>query len=221
MVLEDPPATSPPDELTAAHQHTDAAQLVGDERLPCGRMVSHVWERARTTDDQTDAHTTGCAFCRQAIEGLTALDHTTRTLRAERPSARTVADRVVRAVRAEARLGQMLPLDDPMQELRIAETTVAKVLRRAADRIPGVRAAGCRLTPDDAGAKVTITMTLAATLDQPLPIRAAEVRRAVAYASAHEIGLAVNSIDLWIESELEPMTSAASAEPSSLNGTRT
>ena len=147
MALEDPRATSPPTEVPAPHRDTDAAGLVGDERLPCGRLVSHVWKQARTASDQPDTHTPRCTYCQQAIEGLAELDATTRTLRAERPSARTVADRIVRAVRAEARLGQILPLDDPAQELRIAETTVAKILRRAADRVPGVRAASCRLAP--------------------------------------------------------------------------
>jgi hypothetical protein len=134
MALEDPHAISPYDEPTAPHRDTDAARLGGDERLPCGRLVSHAWERAGVASDQADPHTADCAFCRQAVEGLTALDNATRTLRAERPSAHTVADRVVRAVRAEVRPGRMLPLDDPARELRIAETAVAKVLRRAADR---------------------------------------------------------------------------------------
>ncbi|MFJ5798593.1 hypothetical protein [Streptomyces decoyicus] len=216
MALEDPRATSPPKEAPTPHQDTDPARLIGDERLPCGRLVSHVWEQARAGSDQPDTHTAGCTYCQQATEGLTALDATTRTLRAERPSARTVADRVVRAVRAETRLGRMLPLDDPAKELRIAETTVAKILRRAADRTPGVRAASCRLTPNEAGTTVTIAMTLAATLDQPLPGRAAQVRRAVADASAQEIGLAVSSIDLSIVSELEPLPPA---EPTPRNGT--
>ncbi|MGW2918883.1 hypothetical protein ACWDBF_13595 [Streptomyces angustmyceticus] len=216
MALEDPRATSPPGKVPASPRGADPARLIGDERLPCGRLVSHVWEQARAGSDQPDAHTADCPYCRQATEGLTALDATTRSLRAERPSARTVADRVVRAVRAEARLGRMLPLDDPAHELRIAEATVAKILRRAADRIPGVRAASCRLTPDETGTTVTITMSLAATLDHPLPGRAAQVRRAVADASAREIGLAVSSIDLSIVSELEPL---ASAEPIPRKGT--
>ncbi|MGW2917829.1 hypothetical protein ACWDBF_08190 [Streptomyces angustmyceticus] len=219
MALEDPRATSLPENVPALHRDADPARLVGDERLPCGRLVSHVWEQARAGSDQPDAHTADCPYCRQATEGLTALDATTRTLRAQRPSARTVADRVVRAARAEARLGRILPLDDPAHELRIAENAVAKVLRHAADRIPGVRAASCRLTPDEAGTTVTITMTLAVALDHPLPGRAAQVRQAVADASAHEIGVAVSSIDLSIVSELEPLTPAAPAEPTSRNGT--
>ncbi|MFE4535287.1 hypothetical protein ACFRKB_09420 [Streptomyces scopuliridis] len=213
MALDDPRATRPCDKSTALRQDVDAANLVGDERLPCGRLVSHVWRQARAPIDQNDPHTADCVFCRQAVEGLTALDHTTRTLRAEHLSVHTVARRVMRAVRAEVRLGRLLPLDDPAQELRIAETAAAQALRGAADRIPGVRAASCRLSPDDSGTKVTITMTLAMTLDQPLPGRATAVRRAVAYAAAQGLGLAVSGIDLRIVSVLEPLTPTASAEP--------
>ncbi|MBP8535106.1 hypothetical protein [Streptomyces sp. MK37H] len=216
MALDDPRATSPRDDPTA--RDTDAARLIGDERLPCGRLVSHVWKQARAAGDQPDPHLDGCAFCRQAVEGLAALDSTTRTLRAERPSARTVADRVMRAVRAEVRLGRMLPLDDPTRELRIAETAAAKVLRRAADRAPGVRAASCRLIPDEGSTRVTIAMTLAVTLDQPLPGRATEVRRAVAHAAGHELGLAVSTIDLRIASVLEPLRPTAFGEPTLRDG---
>lgn len=220
MALDDPHATSRSDEPTASHRDTDAARLVGDERLPCGRLVSHVWEQARAAGDQADPHTADCTFCRQAVEGLTALDNATRTLRAERPSAHTVADWVVRAVRAEVRLGRMLPLDDPARELRIAETAVAKVLRRAADRVPGARAASCRLTHDEGSTEVTIAMTLATTLDQPLPGRATDVRRAVAYAAGQELGLAVSGIDLRFVSVLEPLQPTASAAPELRKGSR-
>ncbi|MFE7125142.1 hypothetical protein [Streptomyces sp. NPDC057617] len=213
MAIDDNPrGTSQGGERTASRRDADAARLVGDERLPCGRLVSHVWAQARAGTGQDDPHTAGCAYCREAVEGLTALDSATRALRAERPAAHTVADRVLRAVRAELRLGRLLPLDDPAGELRIAETAAAKVLRRAADRVPGVRAASCRLTPDG-DTDVTITMTLATTLDRPLPLRATEVRRAVAYAARQQLGLAVSGIDLKIVSVLEPLRPTAAAEP--------
>ncbi|WP_046494198.1 hypothetical protein [Streptomyces odonnellii] len=214
MALDDPRATRRRDEPASPRQDSDAAKLVGNERLPCGRLVSHVWQQVRGPSDQNDPHTADCVFCRQAIEGLTALDNTTATLRAEHPGADSVARRVMRAVRAEVRLGRLLPLDDPARELRIAETAAAKVLRGAADRVPGVRAASCRLSPDDGSRKVTVTMTLAMTLDQPLVGRAAAVRRAVAYSAEQGLGIAVNGIDLRIVSVLEPLTRTASAEPS-------
>jgi uncharacterized alkaline shock family protein YloU len=205
MALDDPRATPPTDEPATARRTDDAAGLVGDERLPCGRLVSHAWEQARDTTDQADPHTAGCPCCRQAVEGLAALDEAVHALRTEQPGGQTVADRVMRAVRAEVRLGRLLPLDDPARELRIAETTAAKVLRRAADRMPGVRAASCRLTPSEHGTEVAVAMTLAVTLDEPLPDRATRVRRAVGYAARQELGLAVSEIDLRIVSVLEPV----------------
>jgi hypothetical protein len=209
MALDDPGATSPRHRQNAGPPHPYPARLVADERLPCGRLISHAWEQARTTPPGLDPHTAGCPYCRQAAEGLAALDRSTRILRAHRPNARTVAERVIRAVRAERRLGRMLPLDDPARGMRIAEIPTAKLLRQAADRVRGIRAASCRLTPDGTGTTVAITMTLAATLDQPLPGRAAQVRRAVLHTARQQLGLAVSSIDLTIVSVLEPAPSAA------------
>lgn len=203
MALDDVGAASPRRKPPPPQPDVDAARLVGDERLPCGRLVSSAWKQTRAGTDRADPHTARCPYCRQATEGLTVLDSATSALRAERPSARTVADRVVRAVRAETRLSRMLPLDDPVRELRIAETTAAKVLRHAADGVPGVRAASCRLTPEPGGTTMTVTMTLATTLDQPVPGRAAQVRRAVAYAARRRLGLALSSIDVKIVSVLE------------------
>jgi hypothetical protein len=211
MALDDPGATSPRHGQNAEPPHPDPARLVADERLSCGRLISHAWEQARTPH-HLDPHTANCPYCRQAGEGLAALDRSTRILRADRPNARTVAERVIRAVRAERRLGRMLPLDDPARDMRIAEIPTAKILRRAADRVPGIRAASCRLTPDDTGTTVAITMTLAATLDEPLPGRAAQVRRAVLHAARQQLGLAVSSIDLTIANVLEPVKPSAATD---------
>ncbi|WP_370665824.1 hypothetical protein [Streptomyces sp. IBSBF 2507] len=57
-------------------------------------------------------------------------------------------DRIIAAVRAEAQLGRLLPLDDPTGQLRITETAAARTLRRAGGCVPGALAAGCRLPPE-------------------------------------------------------------------------
>jgi hypothetical protein len=220
MALDDSDAASHRRKPPPPQPDGDAARLVGDERLPCGRLVSDIWEQARAGTGRAYSHMTRCSYCRQATEGLTVLDSATRALRAERPSAHTVADRVVRAVRAETRLSRMLPLDDPVRELRIAETAAAKVLRHAADGVPGVRAASCRLTPEPGGATVTVARTLATTLDQPVPVRAAEVRRAVTYAARRRLGLALSSIDVTIVSVLEHAKLRVSAGPPPRNASR-
>lgn len=219
MALEPPHPT--PDSQPA---HDDTAQaagprmlpgeqpLAGDELLPCGRPLSRAWEQARDVGTTADPHTSACPYCRQAVEGLAALDHATQALlRKERPGGHSLADRVISAVRAEVRLGAMLPLDDPAHDLRIAESAAAKVLRQAADTIPGARAASCRMTATGDGTAIHVTMTLAAALDQPLPARAAQVRRAVLHAAEHQLGLAVTSVDLKIDTVLAPADGAGEA----------
>lgn len=197
----------------------DPAGLVGDERLPCGRLVGDAWKQARTHPYDPDPHTANCPHCRQATQGLASLDRATRILRTRRPSARAVADRVISAVRAETRLGALIPLDDCVRDLRIAEIPAAKVLRSAADRIHGVRAASCRLTPRGDGTTVDIAMTLAATLDRPLPERGAEVREAVAYAARRQLGLAAGRIDVKFTAVIEA-AAATTAGLSSRNASR-
>ncbi|UUU37713.1 hypothetical protein [Streptomyces sp. NBC_00162] len=214
MALDEPHPTSggepPAEDIDAAGAplFPEAELLAGDELLPCGRPLSRAWEQARDTAATPDPHTASCPSCRQAVEGLTALDEATRALRAQaRPSGHGLADRVISAVRAEVRLGAMLPLDDPALDLRIAESAAAKVLRKAADTVPGSRAASCRLTPtaNGNGTAVHVAMTLATALDQPLPEQAAQVRRAVLHAADHVLGLAVADVDLEIDAVLDPL----------------
>ncbi|GAB2859999.1 hypothetical protein GCM10027074_28900 [Streptomyces deserti] len=192
----------------------DPRLRAGDELLPCGHPLSRAWEQARDSEAGTEAPAGHCPHCRQAVEGLAALDRATRALRAaQRPKGHRLADRVIKAVRAEVRLGGMLPLDDPALDLRIAESAAAKVLRRAADRVPGARAASCRLTPTGDGTAVHATMTLATTLDQPLTDRAAQVRRAVLDAAEKELGLAVTEVDLRVDAVLDPADAFGDALP--------
>lgn len=179
-------------------QHPSAL-LAGDEVLPCGRSLSGAWEQARDAEPPADPHTASCPHCREAVEGLAALDEATRALRAQEPAGvRALADRVIGIVRSEVRLGRMLPLDDPALDLRIAENAAAKVLRRAADTVPGASAASCRLTPTGEGTGVHVAMTLAAALDHPLPAKAEQVRRTVIDAAGQALGLAVTDVDLRV-----------------------
>ncbi|MFJ8361829.1 hypothetical protein [Streptomyces sp. NPDC093984] len=175
----------------------DLALLAGDERLPCGRPLSHAWEQARDTVSGPDRHSATCPHCREAADGLAALDEATQVLRAQHSTRFGVlANRVMDIVRSEVRLGHLLPLDDPALDLCIGEHAAAKVLRWAADTVPGTRAASCRLSPEQDGTGVRVAMTLAVALDQPLPTRAQEVRRSVIDAADRVLGLAVTDVDL-------------------------
>jgi uncharacterized alkaline shock family protein YloU len=176
----------------------------GDEVLSCGRLLSRVWERARDAVPAADPHTLSCPHCREAVEGLAAVSAATRALRAEdTPGLRALAARVMDVVRAEVRRGRLLPLSGG-REPRIAESAAARVLRRAADTVPGARAATCRLVPVGEGTGVRVAMTLAAALDHPLPERVRQVRRSVLHSAGRDLGMAVTAVDITVVDVLEP-----------------
>ncbi|MFF5534609.1 hypothetical protein ACFY71_19360 [Streptomyces cinerochromogenes] len=209
MALDDPHArpSAPPgaDGTGSGPGASDVPPFAGDEVLPCGRLLSRVWEQARDAAPAVDPHTLSCPYCREAAEGLAAVNAATRALRAEDPPGlRALADRVMNIVRAEVRLGRLLPLADPDRELRIAESAAAKALRQAADTVPGARAATCRLVPVGEGTEVRVTMTLAAALDRPLPDRVHQVRRSVLRSAGQDLGLDVTAVDIAVVDVLEP-----------------
>ncbi|MEU8589506.1 hypothetical protein AB0C59_21280 [Streptomyces sp. NPDC048664] len=178
--------------------------LADDEVLPCGRLLSRTWEQARDGVAAVDAHSASCPHCREAVEGLAALNAATRALRAEDPPGlQALADRVMRIVRAEVRLGRLLPLADTVRDLRIAESAAARVLRQAADTVGGARAATCRLVPEG-GIEVRVAMTVAAALDRPLPDTVDQVRRSIFDAARQALGLAVTAVDVIVVDVLEP-----------------
>lgn len=223
MALEDPhPASGDQPETVCATRagappRGRADVLAGAQFLLCGRPLGHAWEQARTPAGTTDPHSSHCPSCREAIEGLTALDQVTRALRAEeRPDSHSLANRVINAVRAEARMGTLLRLTGPDHDPRTAENTPGEILRRAADTVPGARTASCRLTPSNGDRTVHAAITVAAKLDKPLRDRAEAVRQAVLHTAEHVLGLAVTTVDVEVNGVLEPshIPGGESSEPS-------
>jgi hypothetical protein len=218
MALDDPQArpSEPPhtDGPRTSPVDADVSPFVGDEVLPCGRLLSGVWERVRDGAPTVDPHTVSCPHCREAVEGLATVNAATQALREEDPPGlQALAGRVMNVVRAEIRLGRLLPLADPDRELRIAESAAAKVLRQAADKVPGVRAATCRLVPAGEDTSVRVTMTLAAALDRPLPDRVCQVRRSVLDSAGQDLGLAVTGVDITVVDVLEPWPPLSPDDP--------
>jgi len=209
MALDDP-HTRPPEPPGAEGPRNgsaagDVPAFAGDEVLPCGRLLSRVWEQAWDAPPAADLHPVSCPHCREAVEGLATVNAAARALRDEDPPGlHALADRVMDVVRAEARFGRLLPLADPDWDLRIAESAAAKVLRQAADTVPGSRAATCRLIPEGNGTDVRVTMTLAAALDRPLPERVHQVRRSVLHSAGQDLGLTVTAVDITVADVLEP-----------------
>lgn len=208
MALDGPHArpSEPPeaDGLRTGRDADEVPPFAGEEVLSCGRLLSRVWEQARDAPPGADPHTVSCPYCREALEGLATVDAALQPLRAEDTAGlHALADRVMGVVRAEVRLGRLLPLADPDRDLRIAESAAAKVLRRAADTVPGATAVTCRLVPEGAGG-VRVTMTLAAALDRPLPDRVHQVRQAVLDSAGQALGLSVTAVDITVIDILEP-----------------
>ncbi|MFF4037200.1 hypothetical protein [Streptomyces sp. NPDC001816] len=209
MALDDP-HTRPPEPPGAdgprnGSAAADVPPFAGDEVLPCGRLLSRVWEQAQDAPPAADPHPVSCPHCREAVEGLATVNAAARALRDEDPPGlHALADRVMDVVRAEVRFGRLLPLADPDRDLRIAESAAARVLRQAADTVPGARAATCRLVPEGNGTDVRVTMTLAAALDRPLPGRVHQVRRSVLHSAGQDLGLTVTAVDITVVDVLEP-----------------
>jgi hypothetical protein len=158
----------------------DAELLAGAEFLPCGRPLGRAWEQVRAPTGTADPHSSHCPYCREAIEGLTALGRATRSLRA-RGTTRWPSPGQPRHQRGPRRgaAGHHAHPERPPHELCIAESAAAKALRRAADTVPGALATSCRLTSSKGGHAVhAVAITVAAMLDKPLPERADAVRQA-------------------------------------------
>jgi len=177
----------------------DARTDPDDERLPCGRALSGVWDGwERQTDDP---HTLGCPYCRQAVDDLVRLESAVRGLDEESPEtsaydAGPLTRRVMDLVRLELRPGLPLPLGEPAEDLWIMETVAARALRAAAERVEGVRAGSCRMV--DAGGAVEVRLDIHAPASADLPRLAERVRRRVREAADGELGMAVASVDIRV-----------------------
>ncbi|MFR9799151.1 Asp23/Gls24 family envelope stress response protein [Streptomyces sp. MS06] len=123
-----------------------------DELLPCGRLLSQVWEDREGRGE--DPHADSCPHCREAVRGLDRLESAVLGLREEVPDtsgydAERLTRRVMDLVRLELRPGRPLPLGLPAEDLWIMEAVAARTLRAAAEAVDGVRAGSCRITAAD------------------------------------------------------------------------
>ncbi|TQJ89860.1 Asp23/Gls24 family envelope stress response protein [Streptomyces sp. SLBN-31] len=190
--------------------HTDppnSAVTAGDEDelLPCGRLLSHTWLAWEERAD--DAHLRSCPYCREAVGELDRLESAVRGLRDDAADAHAwdaepLTRRVMDVVRLELRPGRPLPLGEPAEDLWVMEAVAARVLRAAAETVPGVRAGSCRLLDgredgarDGAvGARLDIHAPIAAFL----PDVAERVRRCVREAADRELGMTLAAVDIRV-----------------------
>lgn len=186
-----------------------------DEALPCGARLGALWE-----EGVPEAGHRECAHCRAALDDLAALDRAVRQAVANGPPAREdFASRVMKAVRTELRPGRTLPLGEPADDDWITEAAAARVLRSAADSIPGIVAGSCRILPlrPTTRARLPVPLPGARLPREPLRIRmkvaispwwtvpkaAAAVRARVAKAAREQLGLDVPEIDVAVTDLLD------------------
>ncbi|OIK26408.1 hypothetical protein [Streptomyces malaysiense] len=182
--------TDPPE---GAHADGD------DERLPCGRPLSQVWDdRERRTDTP---HLAGCPHCQGAVRDLEQLETAVRGLREETREtsaydAEPLTRRVMDLVRLELRPGCPVPLGDPAEDLWIMETVAARALRSAAETVEGVRAGSCRVV--DAAGAVAVRLDIHAPANAGLRQLAERVRQRVREAADRELGMVTASVDIRV-----------------------
>jgi len=194
-----------------AHTDPPAARtgaVDDDEQLPCGRLLSRVWDDWERRP--ADPHPRTCPFCREAVRGLDDLESAVRGLRDETSGtpdtsaydATTLTERVMDVVRLELRPGPPLPLGEPGEDLWIMEAVAARTLRAAAETVSGVRAGSCRVVPRPAsgtvGGAVEIRLDVHAESGVSLPELADRVRDRVREAADHRLGMDVAAVDIRV-----------------------
>ncbi|MFF8507617.1 Asp23/Gls24 family envelope stress response protein [Streptomyces sp. NPDC015492] len=187
---------------------TPPADDLGDEdtRLPCGQLISEVWDRWERQEH--DAHQVACEHCRHEVEDLQRLESAVQGLREEtEPTGADVTAltrRVMDVVRLELRPGRPLPLGEPEENLSIMEAVAARTLREAAETVPGVHAGSCRLELTPHAPEIAVRIEVHAPADGILPEIAERIRSAVRTAATAELGMSVSPVDVLISDLVRP-----------------
>ncbi|MFJ8297958.1 Asp23/Gls24 family envelope stress response protein [Streptomyces sp. NPDC094447] len=187
---------------------TPPADDLGDEdtRLPCGQLISEVWDRWERQEH--DAHQAACEHCRHEVEDLQRLESAVQGLREEtEPTGADVTAltrRVMDVVRLELRPGRPLPLGEPEENLSIMEAVAARTLREAAETVPGVHAGSCRLELTPHAPEIAVRIEVHAPADGILPEIAERIRSAVRTAATAELGMSVSPVDVLISDLVRP-----------------
>ncbi|MGW0667946.1 Asp23/Gls24 family envelope stress response protein [Streptomyces sp. NPDC002746] len=191
--------------------HPESADDADDERLPCGRLLSHVWDLWE--QGTADPHLGECPHCRRAVDELAGLESAVRGLREETDTTETydatpLTRRVMDVVRLELRPGRPLPLGEPAEDLWVMEAVAARTVRAAAETVPGVRAGSCRIVPgaphSRGPAGIDVRLELHVPLSDDLTELADRVRRRVREAVDEGLGLGVTELDIRITDLLDP-----------------
>lgn len=183
-----------------------------EARLGCGRPIDDLWARI---EEPPDEHERSCPDCQAARASLGRLEEAARDLRTSderdpgmQPSDRAKAS-IMELARAEVRRGQMLPLRQTTPpespDLAISEQSVATLVRRTADGIPGVMARRCRVRTvepahhADGRSRVRVELSTALSARTRMASLAADLRQRVRTSVREQTGLDVVAVDITVE----------------------
>ncbi|MGF1426136.1 hypothetical protein [Kitasatospora sp. LaBMicrA B282] len=183
------------------------------DTLPCGTDLADLWEHGEPQPD----HRT-CPHCRRALADLDQLHDLigTALTQPEPPAPPSLADRIMETVRTELRPGPLLPLGRPEDDDWITESAAARVLRHAAETLPGILAGRCHLRPADGTGErplpgtrlprrpLALHLDIAITTDWTTQDAARAVRRRVARAGTDELGVTIERIDVTVADVIAP-----------------
>lgn len=191
------------------------------ELLPCGADLAELWDTGRPAGE----HTT-CPDCHTALISLDGLHQTVRSAITEDgddTDHSAFLDRVMIAVRTEIRPGQLVPLGEETDDDWITEAAATRILRAAADQVPGVCAGSCRISglhePQSPRLSrltaralprgpVKVGIEVFTDLSRTIPHTVTLVRRAVIDAAAQRIGLDLRQIDVTVRDLIQPQESS-------------
>lgn len=162
---------------------------VTSDRLPCGRGLEQVWNGI---DRGPDDHERTCPDCSQARLTLADLSVLTREWAQQETSDASVQPggrvkaAIMDVVRTEFRSGQRVPLEhSDWGELSIREAALAKVVREAAQGVPGVHPRRCRVAELE---PLTLEVTISVAAPVLNPDLLSTVREVIDGALTRELG---------------------------------
>jgi uncharacterized alkaline shock family protein YloU len=173
---------------------------VSPHGLPCGRSVEELVDEVDA--GRTSQHSLRCEHCATAERSLRQLSEATVALVDDEPAPPPgLLDKIMRAVRAEIRRGDVVDMPGEFGPVQISEQAIAVVLRYAADTVTGVRARRCHVEVDDEDPEA-VSVLLALSLRYgvgPAEDLIAAVRARISAALSGQIGVRASAVDLVLE----------------------
>ncbi|RJQ66485.1 Asp23/Gls24 family envelope stress response protein [Pseudonocardiaceae bacterium YIM PH 21723] len=167
-----------------------------DRDLACGRALDEVWDQL----DHPTEHGRTCAHCTKARESLLLLREATGLLVEEPdPPALDLTSKIMAAVRADVRRKEMFDL--PGTGIDISEQAIARVIRAAADQVPGVRARRCvvRVSVQDDRLALSVDLSVAVAYESVIQDAVDQVRLRAIAACEQRIGIRLSELSVLVE----------------------